>query len=77
MSIKIDDDTLYDVPGLAKILGISEKTVRKMLGEGQLKGKKLGRKWYVTGASIKAHFEEKNDTTIEPKKESAITAIKK
>jgi excisionase family DNA binding protein len=60
MSIKIDDNTLYDVPGLAKVLGISERTVRKMLGEGQLKGKKLGRKWYVAGSVIKSHFEEGN-----------------
>jgi hypothetical protein len=30
MSMKIDDDTLYDVAGLAKILGVTEKTVRKM-----------------------------------------------
>lgn len=58
MNRKIDDDTLYDVPGLAKILGVSEKTVRKMLGDRQLKGKKLGRKWYVTGSVIRAHFEE-------------------
>ena len=58
MSMKIDDDTLYDVAGLAKILGVTEKTVRKMLSEGELKGKKLGRKWYATGAAIRSHFDE-------------------
>jgi len=58
MSTKIDDDTLYDVAGLAKILGVTEKTVRKMLSEGELKGKKLGRKWYATGAAIRSHFDE-------------------
>lgn len=58
MSTKIDDDTLYDVPGLAKILGVTEKTVRKMFAEGELKGKKLGRKWYATGAAIRSHFDE-------------------
>jgi hypothetical protein len=37
----------------------TEKTVRKMLSEGELKGKKLGRKWYATGAAIKSHFDER------------------
>lgn len=58
MSTKIDDDTLYDVAGFAKILGVTEKTVRKILSEGELKEKKLGRKWYATGAAIKSHFDE-------------------
>jgi len=31
-----------------------------MLGEGQIKGKKLGRKWYVTGTTLKAYFNETN-----------------
>jgi len=60
MSIKIDDDSLFDVPALAKALGITEKTVRKMLVEGHIKGKKLGRKWYVTGTTLKAYFNEVN-----------------
>lgn len=63
MSTKIDDDTLYDVPGLAKILGVTEKTIRKLLGEGAIKGKKLGRKWYVTGAVIKAYFAEEKQNS--------------
>lgn len=58
MSTKIDDDTLYDVPGLAMLLGVTEKTIRRLLGNGTIKGKKLGRKWYVTGVAIKAYFEE-------------------
>jgi excisionase family DNA binding protein len=60
MSIKIDDDSLFDVPALATALGIKEKTVRKMLSEGQIKGKKLGRKWYVTGTTLTAYFNETN-----------------
>lgn len=60
MSTKIDSDILYDVAGLAKILGVSGKTVRKMLSEGELKGKKLGRKWYATGAAIKSHFDDES-----------------
>lgn len=66
MEVKIEDDMLYDVPGIAKVLDIAEKTVRLMLGDGRIKGTKLGRKWYITGASIKAHFESGNSKVIEP-----------
>jgi excisionase family DNA binding protein len=66
MSTKIDEDSLYDVPGIAKILNVSEKTVRKMMVEGEIKGKKLGRKWYATGAILKAHFEEDKAPTNQP-----------
>jgi len=62
--MKIDDDGLYDVPALAKILCIAEKTVRKLLREGKLKGKKLAKKWYVTGTTIKAYFAEENHTEL-------------
>lgn len=62
MSAKIDDDTIYDVPALARMLGVTEKTIRKLLGDGALKGKKLGRKWYITGAVIKSYFAEEKQT---------------
>lgn len=58
MGTKIDDDTLYDVPDLARILSVTEQTIRKLFCEGTIKGKKLGRKWYATGAAIKAYFME-------------------
>lgn len=58
MSVKIDHDTLYDVCKLAELLGVTQKTIRKLLGEGSLKGKKLGKKWYVVGSVLKLYFEE-------------------
>lgn len=59
---RIDDEALYEVSGLAQILGVTETTIRKLLRDGDIKGKKLGRKWYITGATIKAYFEdEKNN----------------
>ncbi len=58
MSTKIDNDTFYHVPVLAKMLGVAEKTIRRLLGDAAIKGKKLGRKWYVTGAVIKAYCED-------------------
>jgi predicted site-specific integrase-resolvase len=59
--MKVEDDVLYDVAGLCKVLGITEKTARKLLREGKIKGKKLAKKWYVQGSSIKSYFSEEND----------------
>lgn len=58
MSIKIDDNALYNVPALSKLLGVTERTITKLLRDEILKGKKLGRRWYLTGSSIKAYFGE-------------------
>jgi predicted site-specific integrase-resolvase len=59
--MKVEDDVLYDVAGLCKVLGITEKTARKLLREGKIKGKKLAKKWYVQGSSIKSYFSEETD----------------
>ena len=57
MIIKIDEDAIYDVPELSSLLGLHERTVRKLIGEGRIKGKKLGRKLYVTGKALRDYFE--------------------
>lgn len=54
----IGDLTLYDIEELSESLGINVQTVRKMLAEGKLKGRKLARKWYVTEDNLKAYFDE-------------------
>ena len=59
--MKVEDDVLYDVAGLCKVLGITEKTARKLFREGKIKGKKLAKKWYVPGSSIKSYFSEETD----------------
>jgi Holliday junction resolvasome RuvABC DNA-binding subunit len=56
--MKVEEDVLYDVGGLSLVLGIGEKTARKLLREGKIKGRKLSKKWYVTGSSIKSYFLE-------------------
>jgi excisionase family DNA binding protein len=59
--LKVEDDGLYDVPEIAAILGITDRTVRKMLREGKFKGRRLGKRWYVPGSAIKAYFLEDPD----------------
>ncbi len=39
--------SMYTVKDAARILGISEQRVRKLLAEGRIDGKKLGRDWIV------------------------------
>jgi len=48
---------LYTVKEVAEKLGFLEKTIRKMLREGELQGKKLGRKWFITEKFLKEFFE--------------------
>jgi excisionase family DNA binding protein len=63
MTAKINDDSLYDVPALASILGVTERTIRVWLRAKKFKGKKLGKKWFVPGSAVKAYFEEQNHQT--------------
>ncbi len=57
MPIKVSEDlVLYDVEELAKLFGMSEKSIRLLLKEGKLQGRKMARKWYVTETELKAYF---------------------
>lgn len=69
--MKVDSDVLYDIAGFCNLLGITEKTARKLLREEKIKGKKLAKKWYVPGSAIKAYFENGNDENIEPVRKKA------
>ena len=61
---KIGDLVLYDVEELSKLLNVQEKTIRAILRDGKLKGRKLARKWYVTEESLKDYFSQA-ETEIE------------
>jgi excisionase family DNA binding protein len=52
------DLKLYPVEELAGLLSIKEATVRKILREGRLSGRKLAKKWYVSEDSLKAYFQK-------------------
>jgi len=55
---KIGDMELYSVEELAEKLGLAERTVRKLLREGTIKGRKLGKRWYVSGDWLRDYFSE-------------------
>lgn len=53
---KLGDLELFDVEDLAGILGIQKLTLRRMLKNGKIKGRKLAKKWYVTGEALREYF---------------------
>lgn len=56
MPRKIGEMELYNVEELSELLGISIKTVRQLIKEGTIEGRKLARRWYVTSESLQAFF---------------------
>jgi len=67
MPKKLSDNLiLYDVEELSRVLDIQERTIREMLKEGKLKGRKLARKWYVTEEELQRYF-----SVPEPQPETA------
>ncbi len=57
MAIKVSNELiLYDVKDLSKLFAITEKTARQLFKTGKLKGRKVGRRWYVTEPDLKAYF---------------------
>lgn len=57
MPKEIGDLRLYTVKEVAEKLGFLEKTIRKMLRDGELQGKKLGRRWFISEKFLKEYFE--------------------
>ena len=49
---------LYTVPELAELLDFQATTIRKMLRKDIIKGKKLGKKWFITDKAIQNYFLE-------------------
>lgn len=44
--------TVYDLKALSKKLGVSVRTLRKYIREGDLMASKIGRAYYVTESSL-------------------------
>ena len=63
--VKIGEMELYDVEELARLLDVQDRTIRKYLREGRLKGRKLAKKWYVTAASLQDYFEEPEPAAVQ------------
>lgn len=56
MPVKIGDLTLYTVEELSELFNVQAKTLRRMLKDGEIKGRKLARRWYTTEDELKDYF---------------------
>jgi hypothetical protein len=56
MAIKLGDLTLFDVTELSKKFAVNPVTVRGYMRSGRLKGRKIGRKWYLTEEALREYF---------------------
>lgn len=66
MAIQIGGLTLYTVEDLAEALNIQERTIRKFLKEGKLKGRKLANRWYVPEEALKDYFQQTEHESGDP-----------
>jgi len=56
MPVKLGDLTLFDVTELSKKFAVNPVTVRGYMRSGRLKGRKIGRKWYLTEEALRDYF---------------------
>jgi excisionase family DNA binding protein len=53
----VDMNKLYTVNETARLLDVSEQTIRKHLREKRLTGRKIGRRWLIRGSMIRKFME--------------------
>jgi len=58
MSKKVGGLELFTVEELSRLLNIQERTIRKLLKAGKLKGRKLARRWYVAEDHLRDYFNQ-------------------
>jgi excisionase family DNA binding protein len=59
MPVKIGEDlVLYTVEELSELFDVQAKTIRRMLRDGEIKGRKLARRWYTTEEELKDYFSQ-------------------
>jgi excisionase family DNA binding protein len=55
----------YSVEEVAKMLGISEVTLRKYLRNGVIHGSKIGQAWRITEEEVKEFYDKNSNRHIE------------
>lgn len=53
MPKEIAGETLYTIPELQEMLGLSDRSLRQYFREGRLKGRKIGKAWHITEKHLK------------------------
>mgnify|MGYP001357042417 FL=1 len=58
MSIQFGGLILFDVRELSKKFGLHPVSVRQLFSTGKLKGRKIGKRWYLTEDALREYFDE-------------------
>lgn len=58
MPVKMGDLTLFDVREISEQFSINPVTVRRYLRMGKFKGRKVGRRWFVTEEALREYFKQ-------------------
>lgn len=75
--IRLAGLTLYKLQEVSTETGVSTKTLRKYLQEGDLKGRKVGGLWWVTGESLKEFFRKSSKAKAVPRREKQSVGKRK
>lgn len=59
-SAEVDDLQLMTTAEVARVLAVSQETVRRYIANGELQGIQLQRSWRVTRASLVAFLNERH-----------------
>lgn len=59
-------ESFIDLEQVAKILGVSERTVLRLLAKKEIKGFKVGRSWRFAQADIDTYVEQQRKKAEEP-----------
>lgn len=67
MKDAIVPNTAYNIEEARKLLGLSRTTLRLLVREGKLKGRKIGKQWRFLGSDLLELLERSILSTEEPR----------
>jgi excisionase family DNA binding protein len=57
MPVQFGNLTLFGVEEIAKKFSLNPVTVRRLFKTGKLRGRKIGKRWYLTEEALREYFE--------------------
>jgi excisionase family DNA binding protein len=64
-------EKLLNIKQVQEILGLSERTIFRLIKKGEIQGFKIGREWRFTEADISAYIERQRQKSGRPDEEAA------
>jgi hypothetical protein len=56
MTKKIGNIIMYDSKEISELIGLTEQSVRMYFRTGKLKGKKIGKNWFISNKDLKEYL---------------------